>query len=416
MNVVETDQWSKHSVLVVEDSAVQRAHLVSLMRKIGFGIVLEACNGDEAMLVLESRIGPPVFLVVTDLEMPGMDGISLVRKVAERSLARKMIAVSARDPRLLEIIESMGMADANIGLLGTATKPVLEADLVRLLGRADSEEVRKGGGAPTKTASTTTQEELNQAVAKRQFVLHYQPKVAVKSGHLKGVEALARWQHPQRGLLSPLHFIDQLEGTPLMVQFTVDIVEQALRQMLQWQVAGLPALSVSINLSAANLCDSAFVGRLVAMVKQYGISPQHLTWEVTETIDMDDMAPALANLGHLRLLGYGLAMDDYGIGYSSMQKLSRCPFTELKIDRAFVDGAAQRQNRQVFLENAIDLGRQLGATTVAEGVEVEADFRMLASLGCDMVQGYLVAKPMPPEALVGWFKDERLRLRKLAAA
>ncbi len=415
MDTADADQWSRHTVLVVEDSAVQRAHLTALMRRIGFGSVLEACNGDDAMLVLEGRSGVPVFLVVTDLEMPGMDGISLVRKVAERKLARKMIAVSARDPRLLEIIESMGMADANIGLLGTATKPVMEADLVRLLGRADMTEVRQGGAA-RQAASTTTQAELDKAVGLRQFVLHYQPKVAVKSGHLKGVEALARWQHPERGLLAPLHFIDQLEGTPLMVQFTIDIVEQALRQMLQWQVAGLPALSVSINISAANLCDSVFVGRLVAMVKQYGIAPQHLTWEVTETIDMDDMAPALANLGHLRLLGFGLAMDDYGIGYSSMQKLSRCPFTELKIDRAFVDGAAQRPNRQVFLENAIDLGRQLGATTVAEGVEVEADFRMLASLGCDMVQGYLVARPMAPQALVGWFKAERPRLRKLAAS
>jgi EAL domain-containing protein (putative c-di-GMP-specific phosphodiesterase class I) len=413
MDLLDTEQWSQHSVLVVEDSAVQRAHLVSLVRKIGFGLVLEASNGNEAIQILEARNGSPVFLVVTDLEMPGMDGIELVRKVAAGGLASKMIAVSARDPRLLEIIESMGMADATMGLLGTAPKPVCEADLLRLLGRSDEEEVRNPAA---KMASTTTHAELAKAVEQRQFVLHYQPKVAVKSGHMKGVEALARWQHPERGLLSPLHFIDQLEGTPLMIQFTLDIVEQALRQMLQWQVAGLPALSVSINLSAANLCDGAFVGRLVAMVKQYGIAPQSLTWEVTETIDMDDMAPALANLGHLRLLGFGLAMDDYGIGYSSMQKLSRCPFTELKIDRAFVDGAAQRQNRQVFLENAIDLGRRLGATTVAEGVEVEADFRMLSKLGCDMVQGYLVARPMAPQAVAGWFMTERLRLRKLAAS
>ncbi len=415
MNALDTSQWRQHSVLVVEDSAVQRAHLVGLMHKIGFGDVLEACNGNEAVQVLEARNGAQVFLVVTDLEMPGMDGIELVRKVAAGNLARKMIAVSARDPRLLEIIESMGMADANIGLLGTAPKPVMEEDLVRLLGRADEEEVRHPGSS-AKTAPTTTMPELVKAVQQRQFVLHYQPKVAVKTGHLKGVEALARWQHPVRGLLSPLHFIDMMEGTPLMVQFTIDIVEQALRQMLEWQVAGLPSLSVSINLSAANLCDSAFVGRIVAMVKQYGIPPQNLTWEVTETVDMDDMAPALANLGHLRLLGFGLAMDDYGIGYSSMQKLSRCPFTELKIDRAFVDGAAQRSNRQVFLENAIDLGRQLGATTVAEGVEQEADWRMLSSLGCDMVQGYLVAKPMAPQLIAGWFKAERTRLRALAAS
>jgi len=261
-----------------------------------------------------------------------------------------------------------------------------------------------------------TPEELAQALARGEFLPYFQPKVAMQNGHLKGVEVLARWQHPQRGLLAPLHFVDTLEGTPLMADFTLNMVEQALRHILHWQQAGLPPLTVSVNLSADNLAERAFIDRLARLVHDSGVAPAALVWEVTETSVMRQLSQALTNMGRLRLMGFGLAMDDFGIGYSSMQQFARCPFTELKIDRAFVNGAAQWPNRHMVLKSALDLGQSLGVATVAEGVETVEDWKLLRNLGCDMAQGYLLARPMPAEDLVGWMRQDRRRLRALAEA
>jgi EAL domain-containing protein (putative c-di-GMP-specific phosphodiesterase class I)/AmiR/NasT family two-component response regulator len=406
--------WTGRRVLVVEDSVVQRGYLVGLLRQLNFGEVLEAGDGNEALRVLEQQ-EQPLYLVLTDLEMPGMDGIELTCQLRERRLTENLIVVSARDPRLLEIIESMACEDASIGLLGTLLKPVQLDALTQLLVKASDRS--DGSARPAAAQSLPPQaslEELAQALTRREFVPWFQPKINMQNGHLKGLEALARWKHPQRGLLSPAHFIDTLEGHPIMADFTLDLVQQVLDRIIDWQAHGLPPLTVSINLSADNLADRSFIDRLMARVSKTGVSPSVLVWEVTETSVMRQLSQALTNMGRLRLAGYGLAMDDFGIGYSSMQQFARCPFTELKIDRAFVNGAAQWPNRHMVLKSALDLGQSLGVATVAEGVETVEDWKLLRDLGCDMAQGYLLAKPMPAEELVGWIRQDRRRLRALA--
>ncbi len=408
--------WTGRRVLVVEDSAVQRGYLVGLLRQLAFGEIFEAADGNEALQLLEREQHDRIFLVLTDLEMPGMDGIELTCQLRERRLTDNLIVVSARDPRLLEIIESMACEDASIGLLGTLLKPVQLEALTQLLCKANA---RSSDCRPVSSVLPPAQaslEELAQALARKEFLPWFQPKVAMHNGQLKGVEALARWQHPQRGLLSPAHFIDTLEGQPLMADFTLALVQQVLEHILHWQQAGLPPLSVSVNLSADNLAERAFIDRLTALVMQSGVTPASLVWEVTETSVMRQLSQALTNMGRLRLMGFGLAMDDFGIGYSSMQQFARCPFTELKIDRAFVNGAAQWPNRLMVLKSALDLGQSLGVATVAEGVETEEDWKLLRDLGCDLAQGYLLARPMPAEELVGWMRQDRRRLRALAGA
>jgi EAL domain-containing protein (putative c-di-GMP-specific phosphodiesterase class I) len=408
--------WIGRRVLVVEDSAVQRGYLVGLLRQLKFGEIFEAADGNEALQLLEREQHDRIFLVLTDLEMPGMDGIELTCQLRERRLTDNLIVISARDPRLLEIIESMACEDASIGLLGTLLKPVQLEALTQLLCKANARSGDCGTASPAPPPAQASLEELAQALARKEFRPWFQPKVAMHNGQLKGVEALARWQHPQRGLLSPAHFIDTLEGHPLMADFTLALVQQVLEHILHWQQAGLPPLSVSVNLSADNLAERAFIDRLTALVMQSGVAPASLVWEVTETSVMRQLSQALTNMGRLRLMGFGLAMDDFGIGYSSMQQFARCPFTELKIDRAFVNGAAQWPNRLLVLKSALDLGQSLGVATVAEGVETEEDWKLLRDLGCDLAQGYLLARPMPAEELVGWMRQDRRRLRALAGA
>jgi EAL domain-containing protein (putative c-di-GMP-specific phosphodiesterase class I)/FixJ family two-component response regulator len=411
--VAAVPSWTGRRVLVVEDSVVQRGYLVGLLRQLNFGEVLEAGDGNEALRVLEQQ-EQPLFLVLTDLEMPNMDGIELTCQLRERHLTENLIVVSARDPRLLEIIESMACEDASIGLLGTLLKPVQLDALAQLLCKASDRPGDCAPAAPRALPPQASLEDLAQALTRHEFLPWFQPKINMQNGHLKGLEALARWQHPQRGLLSPAHFIDTLEGHPIMADFTLDLVRQVLERILDWQAHGLPPLTVSVNLSADNLADRGFIDRLMAQVSASGVSPSVLVWEVTETSVMRQLSQALTNMGRLRLAGYGLAMDDFGIGYSSMQQFARCPFTELKIDRAFVNGAAQWPNRHMVLKSALDLGQSLGVATVAEGVETVEDWKLLRDLGCDMAQGYLLAKPMPAEELVGWIRQDRRRLRALA--
>jgi EAL domain-containing protein (putative c-di-GMP-specific phosphodiesterase class I) len=212
-------------------------------------------------------------------------------------------------------------------------------------------------------------------------------------------------------VLGPNTFIASLEGSPLMARFTLAIVAQSLPLLAQWRRA-MPSLTLSINLCADDLSDPGFVDRLTSVVGAHGIPPQTVIWEVTETALMNSRA--LAHLARLGLRGFGLSIDDFGIGYSSIQTLSRSPFTELKIDRAFVDGASSRGNRRAILSSALEMGRRLGVMTVAEGVETEADWRLLHQLGCQVAQGYLIAKPMPPQELWSWTRQSRARLRALA--
>ena len=394
--------------LVVEDSSVQRNHLVGLLKELHFGAVLEAGDGVEALRILGTHGKGPVFLVITDVDMPGMDGIELISRLAEGSLVENMIVISARDPRVLETVESLAADNVRMHLLGTLPKPIKMAELSAMLARAQ----HRQGVAELKAPAIQELAEIELAIDAGQFVPFFQPKVLLSTGLLKGVEALARWQHPQRGLLGPQAFIGSIEGTPVMARFTLSMVEQSLRLLKEWRRA-MPTLTMSLNLSADDLADRSFVDRLMDLVRKYEAVPQSLIWEVTETMLMHPLA--LANLARLGLRGFGLSMDDFGIGYSSMQTLSRSHFTELKIDRIFVHGASERANRRAILSSSLEMGRSLGVSTVAEGIETMDDWNVVRSLGCDIAQGYLIAKPMPARELLGWVRGNRARLRALAA-
>lgn len=193
-----------------------------------------------------------------------------------------------------------------------------------------------------------------------------------------------------------------------MWPFTRRMIEKVLVDLSGWIARGM-SFSVAINLPAKVLLDLSLVDKLEKMVQAAHIPPQRLILEVTETMLMNNLSVCIGNLARMRLKGFALSMDDYGIGYSSMQQLSRCPFTELKIDRAFVDGASNHPNRRVILESSIQMGKRLGVTTIAEGVEAEADWRLLKELGCEVAQGFFVSKPMPAEELILWIKNRKAR-------
>jgi diguanylate cyclase (GGDEF)-like protein/PAS domain S-box-containing protein len=248
----------------------------------------------------------------------------------------------------------------------------------------------------------TLERELRSAVHRDELVLHYQPTVDLVDGHVTGVEALIRWGHPDLGLLSPARFVPLAEETGLIVPIGQWVLREACSQMSEWKQHDperYGSMRVNINLSARQLERPGVVADVRAALEQSGIDPQCVVLELTESI-LAAREELVDRLRELRALGVRLAVDDFGTGYSSLAYLRQFPLDVLKIDRAFVSGIATRQTDAALASTIIELGRALELTTVAEGIEDETQYELLRSLGCTMGQGFLMAKPLPPEELV----------------
>jgi diguanylate cyclase (GGDEF)-like protein len=243
--------------------------------------------------------------------------------------------------------------------------------------------------------------QLRRAISDGQLQLYYQPKVALGDGGVRGCEALVRWLHPQRGCIPPGDFIPHAERTGMIRLLTQWALDSALRQLRCWQQAGL-ALDVSVNVSPTDLADPEFAHGLAALFTKTGADSRHLILEVTEGAVMKDLANALRVMEELRVLGVRFSIDDFGTGYSSLAHLKRLPVDEIKIDRSFIQELEARPEDEIIVASTIHLGHALGMKVVAEGVEVRSSFDTLARLGCDLAQGYLIARPLPAAEFTAW--------------
>jgi diguanylate cyclase (GGDEF)-like protein len=251
--------------------------------------------------------------------------------------------------------------------------------------------------------------ELRTGLESGQLTVYYQPKSDARTGVVVGMEALARWQHPTRGLVPPDEFIPLAENTGLIGELTVEVLRQALHQVSQWQAAGM-RLGVSVNLSARQLTDLDLPRDIDALLQQFGLPPSVLTLEVTESTIMADPSRTMTVLRLLADLGVALSIDDFGTGYSSLSYLKRVDAHELKIDKSFVMGMSHNSNDAVIVRSTIELGHNLGLRMVAEGVEDAKTWRLLRALGCDVVQGYHLSRPLPPEKATQWLLSHGLRV------
>ncbi|HEY1565782.1 MAG TPA: EAL domain-containing protein [Solirubrobacteraceae bacterium] len=243
--------------------------------------------------------------------------------------------------------------------------------------------------------------ELRRAIDERELVLHYQPKLDLRSGQVASVEALLRWHHPTRGLVGPNEFIDVAQETSLIKPLTLYVIDDALRQCRAWLEDGL-TLAVAVNVSTRNLIDLDFPEQVGALLAKWGIGPELLELEITESAIVADMFRMRGVLERLGAMGLRLSVDDFGTGYTSLGYLRRLPISELKIDRSFVSHMATSEEDAVIVRSTIDLGRNLGLGVVAEGVEDAEVLEALRELGCDVAQGYLLSRPIPAVELTAW--------------
>ena len=319
--------------------------------------------------------------IVLDLQMPEMDGIEVLRELADLETDAAIVLLSGMDERTLASAEGYATA-RGLNVAATMQKPFVPEDLQRQL-----ESMRT-------VSAVLTPLDLQNAIVKEELVVHYQPTIrrfADGSWDIAAMEALLRWEHPDKGMIHPEQFVGMAEEGGLGRSMTDYVIRRGVEQLKGWQASRLD-LGLRINISAGLISDLDFPDRLEATLRQYEIDPSYLTLELTETAMLGQDTEVFDIMTRLRVKNVNLAIDDFGIGYSSLTQLFAMPFNEMKIDKSLVLRVPESKEASIMVTALVDLAHKLSLTVCAEGVETEEALNFLASIGCDGAQGFLVSQ------------------------
>lgn len=384
-------------VVIVDDDPILCAIAEAHFRKSGCRRIDSASNGEQGLAILDQCSAEPD-LLLCDLKMPYMDGVQFLRHLGQREFSGSIVIVSG-EPESVIALSARIAATHDLNIIGSLSKPLKIEQLNELTCIAG-----KGAMAsPAPTGNSFTVADLRAAISGGEIVSYYQPKIDVPSGRTVSAEALARWQHPELGMIGPVNFIPMAEEHGLISALTAVMLRAAILDVRRWVGMGLQ-LSCSVNLSATTLDNLNFPDEISACVDAAGLDKSKFIFEVTESSLLRRDAVPMEVLARLRLAGFDLAIDDFGTGNSNIEQLRDFPFSELKIDRSFVSDMAKQAFARQCVETSVGLGHELGLRIVAEGVETEDEAAALAKLGVDQIQGYLYGKPMSAEDFPQWLK------------
>ena len=395
-------QLENISVLIAEDSPSLRMHLVGLLQRLGVRCIHQCADGAQAVEVLNSLSDAPDVMLI-DLNMPIMDGVEFIQHIQCHGWQIPLIICSSHESALVNAIIQM-VRGHGLRVVRALPKPVTLERLSEALAeclRAPAAEV-----GPRPGATGIDPADLARAIDCGDILPYFQPKLDLRRGVIRGAPS---------DPISPDRFIPVAQANGLIHSLTLSILRQSLARIADWQDHGL-TLSVAVNLSAQQLESTTLVAEVGDIVRRARVRPEQLILEITESALIRCESDALGTLVRLRMAGYGLSIDDYGTGYSSMLQLSRVPFTELKIDRSFVHGAHANEHLCAILKSSIEMTGRLGMACVAEGVESLEDWALLQKYGCDIGQGWLVGRAMPAAELLQWLRAHHERLSLLGAA
>ena len=346
-------------------------------------------------------------IVILDLMMLEVDGIEVIRHLAQHKSPSSLILISGYDSGVLHSAETLALS-CGLNVTSTFTKPININVLASLLTSLSSHSTQKevvctinDKSNQEKLEFTPTAMDLRDAIDKKQLILYYQPQINMQIRSVYGAEALVRWLHPEFGLIFPDKFIALAEQTGLIERLTEEVINLAIRQSVHWQKLNKP-IRLSINVSAQNIANLKLPDQLSMLVNEYKLDPSMIVLELTESALMGSAITSLDILTRLRLKGFQLSIDDFGTGYSSLSQLHKIPFTELKIDQSFVVKMKQENESKAIVETCIMLAHKLNIEVVAEGVEDKETWDLLLAEGCDIAQGYYIAKPMPSHEFDKW--------------
>lgn len=383
---------NKRLLTIDDDTAICRT-IDLVARTTGFEARSTSDTSEFFRLVEEWR---PSHLVL-DLVMPGLDGVDVLHRLAEMGTDAQVIVTSGHGLRVAEAARRVAR-ELDLASPGVLPKPFSAALLRRLL--HDAEEGDRSASAHHSQPPSLSTEDIAAGLERREFVAHFQPQVDCVTGTLTGFEALARWHHPEAGVVSPASFICQAEEGNLINALSEQVAESALA----WFGGNSLCrnLELALNLSGRAVGDPQLADTMSELCARYGVAEERIVLEVTETSAMADPTASLALLTRFRIRGFQLAIDDFGIGYSSLAQLARLPFSELKVDRSFVASARTSEESRKIVAALVSLAHSLGLRVAAEGVEDEWTLALLRDLGCHHAQGYLIARPMAPEETQAW--------------
>lgn len=350
----------------------------------------------DPITFFESDISHVKFLVL-DLHMPGMDGIEVIRSIAKKKYDITLILVSGFDARVLHSAQQLAEAH-KLKVAASLTKPVPVNDFIKALNSLDVDILKNP--AYIKKEQVTVNE-LRHAIHNDELILYYQPQVNIKTGKLSGVEALVRWLHPKKGMIFPDQFIPLAEDMDLIGDLTERVIYLAVVQNRKWHDAGFDTI-ISVNVSADNIINLNLPEKLKQLTNEHDVDAGNIMLEITESAVMGELTASLDVLNRLRMKGFSLSIDDFGTGYSSMSHLYQAPFTELKIDQKFIMHMLEDTEAMVIVKICIMLGKMLGMTIVAEGVETQEIYDILHGMDCDIAQGYHLSRPIPADELFEW--------------
>jgi EAL domain-containing protein (putative c-di-GMP-specific phosphodiesterase class I) len=384
-------------VFVVDDDEFLGELIEEQLRALGVQHVGRAIDGARALASI--AIADDAWeLLVCDLDMPGMDGIEFARHLAQRSFRGGLMLTSGADLRLAETVGHL-VERHRLRFVGAFRKPLGGDAFVRAFETLERVQARQTARPALELLSV---EDVRAGLERGdRLQLAYQPKVSLRERKVVGAECLARWRDPARGMIPPAAFIPVAEEHGLIEPLTRQVFAQAAAQLGRWVEAGHP-LTLSVNVSMDDLTRLELPDEFAAAAHRANLDPGQLVLELTETRLMRDASAALEILARLRLKGFGLSIDDFGTGYSNLGNLKLLPFNELKVDRAFVHGATHDTVARAILESSVRLAKALDMDVVAEGAETRDDLALLEQVGCDVVQGYVIARPMPADDFVAW--------------